>query len=242
MSTEEDTAARLARAMRHYQRDAMARHSYKRRAFSVCSVEHKKLLLDVGFADYLESILNCVQANQEVLNVMLEGVGLDEEEDEGNEGEPKETRTLHDDHTRIEEMFGRIVREWSKEGRNSRDACFGTILKDLEELFPDDGRADTKIIFPSCCLARLPFEAALRGFDCLAADPATLSLLAANFVLNRCERVNNYRIYPRAHDLTNRARAGDAAAPVAFPDVDPTARADDGEGELRLNVINGENK
>ena len=45
-----------------------------------------------------------------------------------------------------------------------------------------------------------------------------------NFVLNECERVNNFRMYPHLSELSDRNSTRAVTTPVAFPDIDTQER------------------
>ena len=53
---------RTLTAMRNYQKDC--RVAYKHRSLAAFSQEHRARLMDVGFADYLGRVSDCIESNQ----------------------------------------------------------------------------------------------------------------------------------------------------------------------------------
>ena len=54
--------------------------------------------------------------------------------------------------------------------------------------------------------------------------PFSSLLFGMNFVLNECERVNNFRMYPHLSELSDRNSTRAVTTPVAFPDIDTQER------------------
>ena len=219
---------RTKRAFASYQENSVNRLSYQQNALSRASLEHKTALLKAGFGDYLESLLNCIEANQNVLNQVLEAAQLVPDP----ESKPSPTARL--DHVRVADALLAVSREWSAEGGQERRETYGPVLDAL----PPYVRPGSVVLVPSSGLARLPFEIAARypGARVLANESNVSLLLTANFVLNRCERTDNFRIYPHLNDLTNRLSSQDVTSPVAFPDVDVTERPE----EFSLEMLPGD--
>jgi len=78
------------------------------------------------------------------------------------------------------------VRDWSKEGKPERDACYAPLLDALERYFPDAStRASKKVLVPGCGLGRLAMEIAARGFWSQGNEFSTYMLIASHFALNQ---------------------------------------------------------
>lgn len=223
---------RIIHSMRNYQQCALNQLSHKQKALSLCSLAHKEILMNHKFGDYLHHIMNSIEANQELLQDILK---LAQQQLKRLDLEPDRKTFLHD-FARLEELFLQISREWSSEGATVRQASFEPILEDLMNLYPVDQRPNTKVLIPGSGLSRLAFDAACQTFDCTVNEQSMLNLFTANLILNKCTRINNYRVYPWIHNLNNKLEAGGTTRPVAFPDIDPTIRPD----HFRFQVIPGD--
>ena len=147
----------------------------------------------------------------------------------------KDQRLAKLDYARLLEMFAQITREWTEEGKLEREQSFGRVLSEIKQLYPDaEKRSDITILVPGCGLARLPVEISQLGFQCKANEQNMLMLFAANFILNKCERVNNYRFYPKIHEFKNQISMASITSPVAFPDIDPNTVKKDA-----IEILNG---
>lgn len=229
----DDGIEKMMTALMRYQDDSVNRLSYQQMALSQASLAHKTTLLKAGFGEYLANLLNCVEANQNVLDEIRAAAGPQFGFDPNTE-RPADQRTLRGDHARVNDLLLSLAREWSDQGRPEREAVFGPVLEELEERVGSILREDVrevegiKVLVPGSRLARLPYEIALRlpGVEVLANESNCSLLFGANFVLNHCERVSNYRVYPFVSDLTDRLSTTAVTTPVAFPDVCPKDRPD----------------
>ena len=65
---------------------------------------------------------------------------------------------LESDRKKLIDAMVHIVREWTDVGAEERQQSFGTILSELERLFPDRAsREKVQVFVPGAKLARLPF-------------------------------------------------------------------------------------
>lgn len=231
---------RTLTAMRNYQKDC--RVAYKHRSLSAFSQEHRARLMDVGFADYLRRVSDCIESNQVLLNDILRVAEeqMDLDEDEEHVAKKSKMSTLTHDHLRVLELFRRIAREWSEEGAAERKQSFGLLVEELNSLHPDRSkRSSVRVLVPGCGLARLPFDlAASHGYHCIANEQSYLMLFAGNFILNNCDRSDKYRFYPWANSLVNCLNSSDVTTPVPFPDVDTASAV--GDAEFRFEVVPGD--
>ena len=155
--------------LRNYQTDAINHLSYKQRYLTECVARQKQILLDSGFGSYLENIMNCIDANQCLLNDIYACAEAQLEEPLVPPDEASR-KVYRQDHLRLQELLGQVVREWSRVGQTERDESFKVMLGQLEELYPSgEGQRDKiRVLVPGSGLGRLPFEAACLGFDVLA--------------------------------------------------------------------------
>ncbi len=148
-----------------------------------------------------------------------------------------------------------MMKDWTVEGSSEREAIYQPILQALISHFDssDDGddandnkkvlpRSQVRILTPGCGLARLTWEIAQLGFSCQGNEYSFYMLLAANFILNQVDQVNQFDMYPFVHQHVNLMTASDQVRPVSIPDINPasinrTVKSDDVDNE---NVENDE--
>ncbi|KAI5808498.1 N2227-like protein-domain-containing protein [Peziza echinospora] len=127
----------------------------------------------------------------------------------GEEGAPPpwwEVAASAGDVEKVTSTVKQFWRDWSVEGGEERERCYGHVLRELERLFPEaaepeEGAADThtssssssssyrprksvKVLVPGAGLGRLPFEVVRRGFWCQGNEVSYHMLAASNWVLN----------------------------------------------------------
>ena len=215
-SSEYEHMKRVVQTMKNYQDDMINQHIKKQMTLlSNSPLKRKNLYTEVGLLEYVDNLVNCIDANQKVLNEILNSAEL---EIEGEE-DKNIPQTLKIDHMRLNDCLAQIVREWSTEGESDRK-CFQLVQDELRSYFPeteDRHHQDVCILVPGCGLARLPYELALDGFKVLANEQDYFQLATASFIMNHCSRVDSYRIYPFLHDLRNRINTKAVTTPIPFP-------------------------
>ena len=127
-----DYLERVKHAFVNYQEDTINKYSYQQKLLSSANLQHKEKLLQSGFGEYLENLLNCVEANQTVLNEILKCSLLQFGEDTEIPF-PLERRTLRLDNYRVNDMLSAIAKEWSHEGKPEREHTWEPILKEISE-------------------------------------------------------------------------------------------------------------
>ena len=131
-SDDMDYLGRVKHAFVNYQEDTINKYSYQQKLLSSANLKHKDKLLQSGFGEYLENLLNCVQANQTVLNEILK-FSLLQFGESSEVPFPLERRTLRLDNYRVNDMLSAVAKEWSHEGKLERDYTWGPILKEISE-------------------------------------------------------------------------------------------------------------
>ena len=69
---DDECVKRLFHTLKNYQEDTINRLSYMQKSLTDSSLKHKNLLLQAGLGSYLDNLLNCVEANQSVINDILQ--------------------------------------------------------------------------------------------------------------------------------------------------------------------------
>ena len=108
MEDEGDYVKRVVQTLKNYQEDIINKNSYMQKTLSKSSIKHKTLLLEAGLGQYLDSLLHCVEANQLVLNEILDFTDIEVNSDK--------KRTYKLDHDRLNDCLAQVVREWTTEG------------------------------------------------------------------------------------------------------------------------------
>ena len=79
------------------------------------------------------------------------------------------------------------VRDWSAEGKEERERCYGPILEALRARVPTAGKPQNsvKVLLPGAGLGRLVWEVARAGYAAQGCEVSFFMLIASNFILNR---------------------------------------------------------
>lgn len=125
-----------------------------------------------------------------------------------------------------------VAREWSEEGQEERDACFGRVIAEIEALYPESSsasegevqtgrksRAQVKIVVPGCGLGRLPMELAARGFQTQGNEFSFHMLFMSHFMLNCTSAAREFEIHPFVHSFSHVRKREFQTRAVAVPDV-----------------------
>eukprot|EP01083_Nonionella_stella_P272441 923861_1 len=98
---------------------------------------------------------------------------------------------------KVRSTLKQIARDWSALGAKERSNCYGPILDQLTELYPNkQERTRIRVLNPGCGLGRLPWEIAKLGFQCQGNEFSYFMLLTSHFVLNKCYKEEMFTIYP----------------------------------------------
>eukprot|EP01105_Mastigella_eilhardi_P025772 TRINITY_DN711_c0_g1_i1.p1 TRINITY_DN711_c0_g1~~TRINITY_DN711_c0_g1_i1.p1 ORF type:complete len:434 (+),score=116.74 TRINITY_DN711_c0_g1_i1:30-1304(+) len=122
---------------------------------------------------------------------------------------------------KVKSTLCQFARDWSAEGKEERDACYGPLLAEIEERFTQNKaeRVKVRILTPGAGLGRLTYELAARGFTSQGNEFSYYMLLGSNFILNRSTEVGQYELHPYLRQSCNVVRAADQLRVVRVPDV-----------------------
>lgn len=186
---------------------------------------HQKML--AKYTDHLERLRVCVEHNYEIIKLVTADVATLFENVKHESDQMKATSTpTSGDMEKVQSTLKQLVRDWSSDGQAERDACYQPIIDEIEQHFPHDGaqpRDTVQVLVPGAGLGRLAFEIARRGFNCQGNEFSLFMLFASNFVLNKCQGVDTFRVYPWTHQLVNNVASSDVTRPSTFPDLDPSS-------------------
>lgn len=206
-------------------------HSTKRVARSLenyhdLSEKQRKYIGD--FEDNCKELLNLIDHNSKMIELLVEDVECmfensvkpineNEEIDEYNTN-----ANLVQNMERVSTTLKQIMRDWSSEGKSERD-CYKVIINELKSLFKTSNPEELKeisVLVPGSGLARLAFEIAALGFKCQGNEFSLHMLIASNFILNKCQRINEYTIYPFVNSWCNNLSFENQRKAIKFPDLD----------------------
>jgi len=226
--TREEEEERL-----HFQKVTNAFRSYKKH--SIASVhrreeylnrlpkEHQRLLRKHGYQDSLDDMKEAIEQNNIIITSIMndvEGIFENVTHNIKNETDSR-IRPTNVDMDKVQSTLKQIVRDWSSVGSAERSACYGPIISALKSLYPDPGERDkVKVLVPGAGLGRLAFDIATEGFECQANEFSLYMLFASNFILNKSQSINCYKIHPYVHNMSNNMTSSDQMKSVQFPDVD----------------------
>lgn len=114
-----------------------------------------------------------------------------------------------------------FYRDWSRQGAHERDACYGPVIRDLEQLFGKRPVRGTRVLVPGSGLGRLVLELCLAGYDTEGNEISYHQLLASSWVLNHSSRAGEFNLYPFATQFSNLRSREQQLLRVSVPDVHP---------------------
>ncbi|CDO77418.1 hypothetical protein BN946_scf184857.g25 [Trametes cinnabarina] len=135
-------------------------------------------------------------------------------------------RPTEHDMEKLRSTLKQLVRDWSEEGKNERDACYEPMKEALLRHFsdiPEDERRNFRVLVPGAGLGRLAWDVAKLGFACQGNEFSHYMLLASFFMLNRTDEVHRHTIYPYVHSFSNMVNNEGSLRPIKIPDVLPSS-------------------
>ena len=111
-------------------------------------------------------------------------------------------------------------------GVEEREKCYTPLVNSLLALYPAN-RGQVKVLVPGAGLGRLAFDIAMEGFECQGSEFSLYMLFASNFILNKCQAVDCYKIQPYIHQFCNNLTSKDQLKMISFPDLDPNTLPED---------------
>ncbi|KAH9045932.1 N2227-domain-containing protein [Lactarius hengduanensis] len=129
------------------------------------------------------------------------------------------------DMDKVRSTLKQLVRDWSEEGKEEREASYQPIKDALLAHFsdiPTEERHNFHVLVPGAGLGRLAYDVANLGFSCQGNEFSHYMLLASFFILNRTQQVRQHTIYPYIHTLSNVPDRAALLKQVQIPDVLPS--------------------
>jgi SAM-dependent methyltransferase len=115
-------------------------------------------------------------------------------------------------------------RDWSEEGAQERDICYGRVIKALEEeSLTRSHLPPMRVLVPGAGLGRLVFELCCAGFHAEGNEISYHQLLASSYILNVCPEAKVHTLFPWVHSFSNHRNRSDHLRSVRVPDVHPAS-------------------
>ena len=124
-------------------------------------------------------------------------------------------------------MLKNLARDWSADGADERERCYGPILRELRNLFgSDSGRPANAppplVLLPGAGLGRLCVEVAGLGLRAEGNEFSYHMLLASSFVLNNCCEAGQFAVHPWVLSSCNQLSDEGQLRAVRLPDRPPS--------------------
>ena len=127
----------------------------------------------------------------------------------------------------VQYVLKNLARDWSADGANERERCYGPILRELRNLFgSDSGRpanaAPPLVLLPGAGLGRLCVEVAGLGLRAEGNEFSYHMLLASSFILNNCCEAGQFAVHPWVLSSCNQLSDEGQLRAVRLPDRPPS--------------------
>ena len=114
-------------------------------------------------------------------------------------------------------------------------AFYRPLVTSLLSLYPAN-RAQVKVLVPGAGLDRLAIDIAMEGFDCQGSE-FSLYMFASNFILNKCQAVECYKIQLYIHQFSNNLSSKDQLREIRIPNLDPNTLPEDAKFSMATGVF-----
>jgi carnosine N-methyltransferase len=220
MELERQHHINVLKAFGAYQKDVDTKLTKYRRDFESLP-EEDRALLQPKYPQKLEVVQACAQVNQKFLLDSVKGhleelMGVEINDAAGfprnfaNEREQENLRSL----------LRQLVRDWSDEGKDEREASYAPIMRLLDSSFPSSSsRENIRVLVPGAGLGRLVYEIAHAGFDCQGNDFSLFMLFPCQFMLNGHLKPKSYQIHPWILPFSNHCSVSSQIRAIPIPDI-----------------------
>ncbi len=213
---------RTLRAFREYSFNALHCVQARKQDFQNLPERHKHLLGFNADERLFAPVEDAIQVNQKFLNSVVESATS-----LFNSYWPRGPRAPLPNQPpsaiEVDKVFStlkQLVRDWSDEGKQEREAVFAPIRDFLVATFPNpELRADVKVLLPGSGLSRTTLEVALLGFFAQGNEFSYHMLITGQFLLNHVTESKAFTIYPYADSSLNLFNRSDQCRPVEIPSV-----------------------
>ncbi|KAM7208829.1 methyltransferase family [Naviculisporaceae sp. PSN 640] len=129
-------------------------------------------------------------------------------------------RSKHSDIDKARSTLRQFYRDWSAEGAVEREACYGPVMRALQEERTKRGSSDPlQVLVPGAGLGRLVFDLCLNGYQVEGNEISYHQLLASAYILNLCPAAGQHTIHPWIHTFSNHQTRANHLRGYAVPDI-----------------------
>ncbi|KAI6184272.1 Carnosine N-methyltransferase [Aphelenchoides bicaudatus] len=206
LNDEVDAIEKVIDAMLFYEKHASILFRRHLKALKAMSVEDKRILAPILQA-HVNKALVCAKANQHFLEQIV-NAGSDLF---GNSLSFKKAyekmggNSLISEHymSKAQSTLKQIVRDWSKDGEEERRTSYDRCMRAIRARYPNTvGPKQNQHFNSRVCGNEFSF----------------FMILTSNYMLNCCQEVEEFTIYPYLLEFSNVWSYEDALKPVKFPD------------------------
>ncbi|KAF7411750.1 carnosine N-methyltransferase isoform X1 [Vespula maculifrons] len=216
---------RIVSAFKHYKSHSLQRVKKTESYLLSLPIHHQRLL--AKYKDHLQEVKRCIEYNNDIIKLIIKDVShIFENVSPANtqNDSTQNTRPVLADQEKVQATIKQLVRDWSSEGTDERNACYQPIIDEITNQFSLDKctPSQVQILVPGAGLGRLAYEIARRGYTCQGNEFSLFMLFASHFVLNKCRGINSYQVHPWVHQYMNNLKPEHQTQAVFFPDVNPS--------------------
>ncbi|VEN60832.1 unnamed protein product, partial [Callosobruchus maculatus] len=166
------------------------------------------------YKEDLEEIKKCIEINAKIIPLVLRdehAIFGNVYSNENPSHSESEVGSLSEGLDKVQIVFKQLMRDWSSLGAAERKQCYGPILNEIFNHYPEEkcNRGEINILVPGAGLGRLAFEIASNGFSCQGNEFNLFMLIVSYFILNLCKKVDEHQIFPWIHQYSNNVKAED---------------------------------
>ncbi|XP_067938499.1 carnosine N-methyltransferase-like [Watersipora subatra] len=224
---ERDHFQKVIDAFRYYRIHSMKRIATAEKQFNEIPTRQQRLV--PSFGDTSLRLQQAVEQNYAVVKKIIQSTDMLFENrsfplDASTVNEVPDNKPKEFDMDKVRTTLKQLARDWSDAGAVERECCYAPVIRELLNIYPKECISpNIKVLVPGAGLGRLAYEIARLGFTCQGNEWSFYMLCAANFVINRCDMVNQYLLYPWVHQYNNNRTRESQLASCSFPDRNPSA-------------------
>lgn len=230
---------KVLNAMIYYRRYGRDKIRQKRAIFNRLPDCHQRILSPV-FLNHLTKMKECVDVNQRVLKMICAfGVAMFGDDCAmRTAAEITQLRPASEHYmSKVRTTLKQIMRDWSEDGMAERKSCYDVVSSALNKRFPDKSmRAHINVLVPGAGLGRFAWGLVLDGFSVQGNEFSLFMLLTSNFILNQCQKRNEFTVYPFVLDTCNNWTYEDQLRPIHFPDICPSESDPERENTFSMSA------
>lgn len=203
----------------------------RRQTFYALPEAHWKMLAAPPF-NYLETldrIDDAIDSNaklaRDIVKFGLRSFQVYEDADDGRfqvMPEPWVGVAKYGDIDKARSTLRQFYRDWSAEGAEEREACYGPVKRALAVERANKPEIERlKVLVPGAGLGRLVFDLSLEGCAAEGNEISYHQLVASSYILNFVESAGQHTLHPWIHTFSNHATRERHLQGYKIPDIHP---------------------